>query len=128
MMDRTDKVHSVERDVAKFPTDPNGNMLWHMAQEGDDLNRPREIQFSVIFLTQELALKFGRTLLANNQKLSFCPYLGNPEYPWEVTAYPEMEASYSNIISYQMLLETEARKYDGIYDGWYCLPQANKLS
>ncbi len=124
-MQNTSKTASIARDMAKFPTDSNGNMLWHMALEGDDLNRPREIQFSVIFSSQELALQFGEVLLANNQKLSFCPYLENPEHPWEITAYPEMPASYDNIIGYQMLLENQARKFDGIYDGWYCPPQSH---
>lgn len=109
--------------MIKFPTDPNGNMLWHMEMEGDNLDKAREIQFSVIFPSQEKALKFGGVLLANNQKLSFCPYLQNPEHPWEITAYPEMPASYDNIRSYQQLLEVHARKYDGVYDGWYCPPQ-----
>lgn len=94
-----------------------------MLQTGDNLANPREIQFSVIFPSQEKALQFGQILLENNQKLSFCPYLDNPEHPWEITAYPEMPASYDNIIGYQMLLETHARKFDGIYDGWYCPPQ-----
>ncbi len=107
----------------KFPSDSNGNMLWNMERGGDNLSKAREIQFSVIFPSQEQALKFGRILLANNQKLSFCPYLENPEHPWEITAYPEMPASYENITSYQYLLETQARKFDGIYDGWYCQPQ-----
>lgn len=122
-MENTNKRYSSARDMTKFPTDSNGNMLWHMAMEGDDLNRPREIQFSVIFPSQDQAIQFGNILLANNQKLSFCPYLENPEHPWEITAYPEMPASYDNIIGYQSLLETHARKFDGIYDGWYCPPQ-----
>ena len=111
------------RDMALFPIDPNGDMLWHMALEGDDLNQPREIQFSVIFASQEQALKFGAVLLENNQKLSFCPFLEDQEHPWEITAYPEMAATYDNIIGYQALLEANARQFEGVYDGWYCPPQ-----
>ncbi|MDG1732721.1 MAG: ribonuclease E inhibitor RraB [Thalassotalea sp.] len=113
----------MNRDFTKFPVDPNGDTLWSMELEGDNLDCAREIQFSVIFPDQDKALKFGRVLLANNQKLSFCPYLENPENPWEITAYPEMPASYENIIGYQMLLEGQAKQYDGVYDGWYCPPQ-----
>ena len=32
-------------------------------------------------------------------------------------------ADYNNIKGYQKLLEIQAGKFDGIYDGWYCPPQ-----
>lgn len=117
----------MERDLALFPDDNNGHALWQMLQEGDDLNQAREIEFSVIFPNEELALKFGHLLLENNQKLSFCPYQESDEFPWEVTAYPEMPASYENISAYQNLLEASSAPLNGKFDGWYCVT-ANKLS
>jgi len=117
----------MERDLTLFPDDNNGSALWQMLQEGDDLNQAREIEFSVIFPNKELALKFGHLLLENNQKLSFCPYQESDEFPWEITAYPEMPASYENISAYQNLLEASSAPLDGKFDGWYCVT-ANKLS
>lgn len=111
----------MERDLALFPDDNNGNVLWQMLQEGDDLTRPREIEFSVIFPDEKLALQFGQLLLENNQKLSFCPYQESEEFPWEITAYPEMPASYDNVSSYQHLLETSSAPLKGKFDGWYCI-------
>ncbi len=58
------------RDVTQFPKDKIGDALWQMQQGGDDLSIEREIEFSVLFPSQELALKFGQLLLENNQKLS----------------------------------------------------------
>lgn len=111
----------MERDLALFPDDNNGNALWQMLQEGDDLSQAREIEFSVIFPNQELALKFGHLLLENNQKLSFCAYQENEEFPWEITAYPEMPASYENIAAYQNLLQASSEPLKGQFDGWYCV-------
>ena len=65
------------RDLILFPEDEIGNTLWEMQQKGDDLLNGREIEFSVLFPSQELALKFGQLLLENNQKLSFTPYEAN---------------------------------------------------
>ncbi|GLX77051.1 hypothetical protein tinsulaeT_03910 [Thalassotalea insulae] len=110
----------MERDLTLFPDDNNGNALWQMLQDGDDLSAAREIEFSVIFPNQELALKFGHLLLENNQKLSFCAYPDSEEFPWEITAYPEMAASYENISAYQHLLETSSEPLQGKFDGWYC--------
>jgi len=111
----------MERDVDLFPEDNTGNALWQMLQDGDDLTQVREIEFSVIFPSKEQALKFGLLLLENNQKVSFCPFEENAELPWEVTAYPEIPASYENISGYQHLLVTSSEPLKGHFDGWYCV-------
>ncbi len=107
------------RDLTLFPEDEIGNTLWKMQENGDDLNSEREIEFSVLFPSQELALQFGQLLLENNQKLSFTPYEANPELPWEITAYPFMPATYENITSYQALLESSAAPLKGQFSGVY---------
>jgi len=107
------------RDLTLFPEDEIGNTLWEMQQKGDDLLNAREIEFSVLFPSQELALKFGQLLLENNQKLSFTPYEANQELPWEITAYPYMPANYENITSYQELLVSSAAPLKGQFDGFY---------
>lgn len=116
----------MERDLTLFPKDNTGDALWKMLQDGDDLTESREIEFSVIFPNQELSLKFGHLLLENNQKLSFCDFPDSKEFPWEITAYPEMPATYENISAYQHLLETSSAPLKGKFDGWYCV-SASKL-
>jgi len=110
----------MNRDLTLFPEDNVGNALWQMMIDGDDLNQAREIEFSVVFSTEEAALKFGKLLLENNQKLSFSPYEENADFPWEITAYPFVAASYENISSYQNLLISSAEPFGGQYDGFYC--------
>ncbi len=109
----------MSRDLTTFPEDEIGNTLWQMQENGDDLLNEREIEFSVLFPSQELALQFGQLLLENNQKLSFTPYEDNKALPWEITAYPFMPASYENIRSYQNLLETSAVPLKGQFAGVY---------
>lgn len=111
----------MQRNEELFPLDNVGNALWQMLEGGDDLTVEREFEFSVIFSDQEQALKFGQLLLENNQKLSFCPYQGDEAFPWEITAYPFMAASYENIAAYQELLTSSVAPFSGKYDGWYCL-------
>ena len=109
------------RDLTLFPSDNIGDTLWQMQQAGDNLEQLREVEFSVLFPSQALALQFGQLLLENNQKLSFTSFQGNDEYPWEITAYPEMPLSYENICAYQDLLETSSDPLNGKFDGFYCL-------
>ena len=39
-----------------FPDDENGDVLRLMLKNGDDLSAPREIDFSVIFPTEDAAI------------------------------------------------------------------------
>lgn len=110
----------MSRDLSLFPNDNIGNALWEMLQAGQDLENPKEVEFSVLFPSQTLALQFGRLLLENNQKLSFTPFQDNEEYPWEITAYPEMPLTYENITAYKELLETSSEPLQGKFDGFYC--------
>jgi len=111
----------MERNIELFPNDELGDRLWQLQIAGVDLTAAKEVEFSTIFATRELALKFGQVLLENSQKLSFCPYDGDDEFPWEITAYPYMELSYENIIAYQSLLISTAEPLQGKYDGWFCV-------
>ena len=113
-----------ERDMSLFPQDEIGDTLWEMLQQGDDLAQAREIEFSVIFSDKDSALKFGHFLLENNQKISFCPFPESKEFPWEVTAYPEVAASYENIMAYIDLLNSSSAPFSGKFDGWYSEPVA----
>lgn len=41
------------RDYEQFPDDDNGNVLWQMAEDGDDLTELHEIEFSIAFQDQK---------------------------------------------------------------------------
>lgn len=107
------------RDLTLFPEDEIGNTLWQMQESGEDLLNEREIEFSMLFPSQDLALKFGQLLLENNQKLSFTPSEAHIDLPWEITAYPQMPVTYENIIGYQELLESSGAPLKGQFDGVY---------
>jgi hypothetical protein len=111
----------MDRDSTLFPNDTIGDTLWQMQQAGDDIDKVREVEFSVLFPSQALALEFGQLLLENNQKLSCTPFQDNEELPWEITAYPEISLNYEDISAYQELLETSSAPSQGKFDGFYCL-------
>lgn len=111
----------MDRNLTLFPNDTTGDTLWQMQQAGDDLDKTREIEFSVLFPSHALALQFGQLLLENSQKISCTAFYENEELPWEITAYPEMSLNYDNISAYQELLETSCAALQGKFDGFYCL-------
>lgn len=103
-----------------FPDDENGQVLRQMAEQGDDLSIPREIDFVVIFPSEEAALKFALRLLKNGQKVSFSDYEENDALPWQVVAHPFMNPTHENISGYEGLLAEEAASLGGQNDGWGC--------
>lgn len=113
----------MKRNADQFPNDVNGDALWEMHKNGDDLSTPREIEFTVVFSTEEEALKFGETLLTNRQKILLSDNDENKDYPFEIIVFVYMEATYDEISGYQDLLEMHAMKYNGQGDGWGCLEQ-----
>lgn len=106
------------RDYAKFPDDENGDVLWRMQEHGDNLSKRREIDFSVIFPSEDSALQFAVHLLRNGQKVSFSEYEGSEEFPWQVEVHPNMEPTHENVSGFERQLEDDAAKLGGKNDGW----------
>ncbi len=113
----------MKREPELFPDDATGDALWQMQENGDDLSKPREIEFTVIFTTEEDALKFGENLLINRQKILLADNEQSEEYPFELIVYVYMDASYDEISGHEDLLESHASKYNGNSDGWGCIEQ-----
>lgn len=88
----------MKRDYAKFPDDESGDVLWRMLQNGDNFSKPREVDFSVIFPTEEAALDFAVVLLRNDQKVSFSEYKEHDELPWQVQVHPFMAPTHKNVV------------------------------
>ncbi|MFC4525557.1 ribonuclease E inhibitor RraB [Dyella halodurans] len=105
---------------AIFPDDENGAMLRQMDADGDDLSVPREIAFTVIFPTEDSALKFAVMLLKHEQKVSFAEGGDQGELFWLVQAHPYMVPSHENISSYEDLLVSEADAFGGRFIAWGC--------
>jgi hypothetical protein len=114
---------SMNRDASLFPDDENGDVLWNMHGDGDKLSTPREVDFSVIFPSEDAALKFAVDLLRNERKVSFSKCGGNDELPYLVEAHPTMQPTHENITGYEAQLADRAQKYGGRDDGWGSMQQ-----
>jgi hypothetical protein len=111
------------RDYARFPADENGDALCHMAEAGDDLGKPREVDFAVIFPTEAAARQFAVHLLRDGQKVSFGPYDGDPDRPWQVHAHRVLLPTHAAITAVETDLAHDAAPLGGRNDGWGCLAQ-----
>jgi hypothetical protein len=113
----------MSRNYQQFPDDENGDILFNMAKDGDNLSKKREVDFSVIFPTEDAAIKFAVHLLRNGQKVSFSPYEEHEELPWQVQAHPVMIPTHKSIIGYENQLAEDSAVFGGRNDGWGCFAQ-----
>ena len=121
--DRRVTLSSMDRDYDVFPDDDNGDVLWSMQEQGDNLSKQREIDFCAIFPTEVSALQFAALLLKTGQKVSFSAYEGSTEMPWQVLVHPIMLPTYDNITRFEMMFGEDASQFGGRNDGWGSIEQ-----
>lgn len=109
------------RNFEQFPDDDNGNVLWQMAEDGDDLTEANEIEFSIAFQTEEQAEKCALYLLKEEQKISMFEDDDSDTAEWVITIYVYMEPEYSDIVDLEEWFGKIAEQHGGEYDGWGCM-------
>ena len=111
----------MSRDLEQFPNDDNGDVLWQMFQDGDDLSEPHEIEYSIAFSSKDKAEKCALFLLQEEQKISLFIDEESESAEWIITIYVYMEPEYSDIVDLEEWFTKIANDYDGEYDGWGCM-------
>lgn len=111
----------MSRDYEQFPDDDNGNVLWQMTQDGDDLSEAHEIEYSIAFNNQTQAQQCALFLLEEEQKISLFIDEDTPQPEWIITVYVYMEPEYSDIVDLETWFEKIAEQHGGEYDGWGCM-------
>lgn len=110
-----------ERDLELFPNDDNGDVLWQMAQDGDDLTEAHEIEYSIAFTDKAKAEQCALFLLHEEQKISLFIDEESENQEWIITIYVYMEPEYSDIVDLEEWFTIIANEHGGEYDGWGCM-------
>jgi hypothetical protein len=106
-----------------FPEDENGAVLQRMHEDGDDLAVARDIDFTVVFATQEAAQSFAETFSRLGHRVSHEMSNCVPELPWDVRVVKHMVPTHQAIEEFEAELEHEATAFGGRNDGWGCFAQ-----
>lgn len=100
----------------------NEAVLRQMANAGDDLSKPRPMDFNHVFRTREGAIAFARRVEAEGFSPVVSPY-DKPGFPFDVTVttrdavIPTCEL----VTQVEQRLGAIAAEYGGLSDGWGCL-------
>jgi hypothetical protein len=101
----------------------NREVILRMAASGDDLSKPRDIDFSVVFpdrsSAEDFAAYFGQLDCRTSTKRSDVA----PGLPWDVTVVKHMLPVCETITEFELLLQSKASPLGGRNDGWGCFEQ-----
>lgn len=111
----------MSRDYEQFPEDENGEVLWQMQKDGDDLTEAHEIEFSIAFTTEENADRCALFLLKEEQKISLFQDEESDRLEWVITIYVYLEPVYEDIVDLEQWFTKIAADFQGEYDGWGCM-------
>jgi hypothetical protein len=106
-----------------FPDDENGDVLRRLQKNGDNLTMPRDVDFSVVFATEESAQKFAEYFVRCAYKVSVTNSNCVPDLPWDVVVTKHMVPSHNEITEAEETLQDIAEGLGGRNDGWGCISQ-----
>ena len=109
------------RNYELYPDDDNGNVLWQMHTDGDDLTEPHEIEYSIAFKSEEQADQCALYLLKEEQKISLFEDTEGESSEWIITIYVYMEPEHSDIVDLEEWFTKIAEQHGGEYEGWGCM-------
>ena len=105
------------------PPDANGDALRNMESQGDDLSRPRDIDFTVVFPDENSAQQFAHHFRALGYKVSAELTNTAEGFPWDVLVVKHMAASHQEIGAFEDELQRVADNFGGHNDGWGCFSE-----
>jgi hypothetical protein len=107
-----------------YPNDVNGDTLRRMEAQGDDLTRPRNINFMVAFADASSAEQFAKHFRGLGHAVSVEANETDQVFPWDVVVVQHMVPSYDGITDFENLLQSVADAWGGRNDGWGCFSES----
>jgi Regulator of ribonuclease activity B len=106
-----------------FPDDDNGDVLRRLLSDGDDLTRPRDVDFTVVFADENSVQDFANHFRNLEYAVSVEMTQTAEGLPWDARVVKHMVPSYEAIREFEELLESIAIPLGGRNDGWGCIAQ-----
>ena len=107
-----------------YPNDDNGDALRRMEAQGDDLTKPRNIDFTVAFADASAAEQFADHFRALGHEVSVEANETEHDFPWDVVVVQHMVPSHDEITHFENLLQSVADSWGGHNDGWGCFSES----
>jgi hypothetical protein len=104
---------------SEIPDNENGRILRRMIDGGDDLSKPRKVDFCFVFAERRQALAFAEVVDERELKVSISYY---PEREmWQAIVHRYMAPTHRDITAMESVLSARAESIGGEADGWGCM-------
>jgi hypothetical protein len=100
----------------QFPGDANGAVLRRMLNHGDDLSKPRVMDFCFIFALRKQALAFAELVDEHELEVYISYYPGRES--WQAIVHRHMIPTHHDITALESDLAGRAEQVGGKADGW----------
>jgi Regulator of ribonuclease activity B len=110
--------------LQQFPSDENGDVFRRMVSNGDDLSKPRIIDFCHIFSEQKQALAFAEEI--DDHELEVCVSYYEARDMWQVIIKRHMIPTHQDVTLLELSLAAKAESLGGESDGWGCMTVRKK--
>jgi hypothetical protein len=111
-------------EPSQIPNDANGDVLRRMLRDGDDLSKPRQIEFCFIFRERPQALAFADIVDDPGLEVSISYY--KERDMWQTIVRRQMVPTHADISTFELSLASKAESVGGEADGWGCFVQKDK--
>jgi hypothetical protein len=105
------------------PNDDNRDALRRLESDGDDLSRPRDIDFNVVFPDEAGAKAFAQQFREEGYRTTVKLADVVESHPWEVLVVKNMIPTHGGITAFEQELQDVAEPLGGYNDGWGCFAQ-----
>lgn len=106
-----------------FPNDENGDVLRLVHESGDDLSKPRGIDFTVVLPDKTAVQAFADRFHDLGYQVAAKKSNTVPELPWDVVVTKFMTPTHAGITQFELELRAVSEPLGGRNDGWGCFEQ-----
>jgi hypothetical protein len=109
-----------ERNLEIFPETENGDVLFRMTLNGDQLWISRPVNFSVVFPNLLNASNFAASVASKDRKCKISKYDGAKGFSHQVEVTIDIVTTNEVVTGFEDYLGSIAMKFGGRNDGWGC--------
>lgn len=111
---------SKQQATSTFPSDENGDILRKMLSQGDDLSKPRDINYSFVFSAESEGKAFVEQVQVMPGLKTEGPRYADELKKWDTTVTKNMLPTHEDITALEQSLSRIAESHSGKVDGWGC--------